>query len=94
MTKRSSGMHILILTSSPQSPVPSQKSRLGTQDRDLPGWVCPLAAPISPFPPQFGADVPKATPAPVTTQPFCSVPCREDEEEPNLIYSTLHFHAK
>lgn len=37
---------------------------------------------------------PKATPAVVTMQPSCSVLCREDEEEPNLIYSVLHIHAK
>lgn len=49
-----SQMHIVISKSSPavRCSVPFQKPWLGTQDRDLPGWVCP------PGPPQLGADVP------------------------------------
>lgn len=61
---------------------PFQKSWLGTQDRDLPGWVCP---------PSLVQNVPKATPVLVTAQPSCSALCREDEEEPNLIYSFCIF---
>lgn len=95
-----SRMHILMLTSGPavHCSVPFQKAWLETQDRNLPGWACAPGRPRLPLPPQFGVDVPmpvpKATPAPVTTQLSCSVLCREDEEEPNLIYSVLHFHAK
>lgn len=45
-------------------------------------------------PPSLVQNVPKATPVLVTAQPSCSALCREDEEEPNLIYSLLHFPAK
>lgn len=71
-------------------------ARVGVSSRPPPLPLPPSLVQVSPRVPKACCvhQHPKATPAVVTMQPSCSVPCREDEEEPNLIYSVLHFHAK
>lgn len=98
-----SRMHIL---SSPCSPAVHCSVPFQTHAGDTGQAPASVAVSPLPFPPSLGqmslslrsaccVHSTQSHPSMVTRQPSCSVPlCREEEEEPNLIYSVLHFHAK